>query len=108
MSKSATRLIPSAKSRSPGRPRKLERDSIVDAAIALVDEQGPDSLSMRALAKQLGVNHATLFNYFDSADEVQAAAIERLYAEIPPLPPGLGDKARLRFKKKKSFPKFLG
>jgi AcrR family transcriptional regulator len=73
--------------RNPGRPKKLTQSMIVDAAIELVDTTGPDGLSMRSLAKQLGVNHATLYNYFDNTDQIQAAAIDRLYSEIPPLPP---------------------
>jgi hypothetical protein len=38
----------------------LTRDRIVEAAIALVDEGGPDALTMRAVAQRLGAGAMSL------------------------------------------------
>ena len=42
--------IVKAASLRDGRPMKLGRDEIVEAALGLVDERGLDALNMRALA----------------------------------------------------------
>ncbi|MGH8239158.1 MAG: TetR/AcrR family transcriptional regulator [Steroidobacteraceae bacterium] len=68
---------------APGRPRKLTRERIIDGAVQLLDEQGFDALSMRSLALRLGINHATLYNYFDRIEDIEAQALESLMARVP-------------------------
>lgn len=57
---------------------KLSRDGIVDAALALVDEDGLEALSMRRLAARLGVEAMSLYNHIDGKAALLDALVERL------------------------------
>ncbi|HSQ21464.1 MAG TPA: helix-turn-helix domain-containing protein, partial [Coriobacteriia bacterium] len=46
------------------REQPLTRDEILAAALVIVDEGGPDALSMRKLASALGVEAMTLYHHF--------------------------------------------
>ena len=66
--------------RGPGRPRiPLER--IVDTALQIVDEQGADALSLRALADRLSSGTATLYRHVSGRAELMSAAYRRLIKE---------------------------
>lgn len=65
-----------------GRPRKLTADVVVDAAVALILEEGFAALSTRALAKRLGVRSSTLYSYFASVEEIADAAVSRMLDAI--------------------------
>jgi AcrR family transcriptional regulator len=69
--------------RSPGRPA-LPVDRIVTAALAIVDEQGADALSMRTLAQRLDSGTATLYRHFSGRAAVVAHVVDRVFgaAEI--------------------------
>lgn len=71
--------------RRPGPKPRLSRDKIVAAAI----EVGIDQVSMGAIASALGTSTAGLYRYFDSRDEIVAAALQKLLAAMP-LPPSDG------------------
>lgn len=63
---------------SRGRPRKLTAVAVVDAAVALIMEDGFASLSTRSLAQRLGVRSSTLYSYFASVEEIADAAVSRM------------------------------
>ncbi|MFC5646213.1 TetR/AcrR family transcriptional regulator C-terminal domain-containing protein [Kitasatospora cinereorecta] len=67
-----------------GRPSRalLSREIIARAALAVVDEDGPGGLTMRALADRLGVKAASLYNHVDGKDELLDAVAELVNAEI--------------------------
>lgn len=65
-----------------GRPRKLTVDAIVDAAVALIVEEGFAALSTRSLAMRLGVRSSTLYSYFESIEEIADAAVTRMLDDI--------------------------
>ncbi len=67
--------------RSPGRPR-LPREDIVAAALAILDEEGPDGLSLRALANRLESGTATLYRHFDSRADLLAAVVDRVLGDM--------------------------
>jgi AcrR family transcriptional regulator len=67
-------------SRPRGRPA-LPLDRILAAAFELVDEQGADALSMRALAQRLGSGTATLYRHFASRSELVALMVDRMLGE---------------------------
>ncbi|NJO06265.1 MAG: TetR/AcrR family transcriptional regulator [Chloroflexaceae bacterium] len=46
----------------------LTTESIVQAAIALIDEQGPESLSLASLASTFGVRSPSLYNHINGLD----------------------------------------
>ncbi len=66
-----------------GRPKKVTHQQIVDAALLTMEQEGFKSLSLRALARQLGINHATLYNYVDNIEAVEQDALSALMKRIP-------------------------
>jgi AcrR family transcriptional regulator len=53
-----------------GRPPKVNRQEVVDAAVALADEDGLDAVTIRAVAARLGVAPMTLYGHVASAGEL--------------------------------------
>jgi len=64
-----------------GRPR-LPTEAIVEAALCIVDEDGVEALSMRALAQRLNASTATLYRHFPSRAALVLAVMDRLLGEI--------------------------
>jgi len=56
----------------------LTLDGIVDAALAIVDEQGLEQLSMRKLGQRLGVEAMTLYHHVPSKDALLDRLVERV------------------------------
>lgn len=64
---------------------KLDRESIVAAALDLLDEAGLDGLSTRKLAARLGVKGPSLYWHVRNMGELYALMAEALLkAELPP------------------------
>lgn len=60
--------------------RGNHRELILDVALKQMSEHGSAGASMRALAKECGLNVASLYHYFPSKDELLAAVVaERQY-----------------------------
>src|SRR4249920_2950062 len=53
--------------------RRSARDAIVEAAWALVGEEGLAGLSLRDLARRAGISTPTVYAYFDSKDAIYDA-----------------------------------
>ena len=53
------------------------RERILDAALALVSEQGPQALTIRAIAKRVGVSHMVLYTYFENRAALVEAFVGR-------------------------------
>ena len=62
----------------PGPKPRFSRQQLVDVALALTDRDGFDALSLRAVARELGVTPMALYTYVDSSDELAAMVIEQL------------------------------
>ncbi|XRQ13621.1 TetR/AcrR family transcriptional regulator [Actinomadura welshii] len=60
------------------RARQLR--TLLDAARALVAEEGIEALSLAALARRVGLSRASLYEYFSSRDDLVAAIVEE---ELP-------------------------
>lgn len=60
----------------------LTSDSVVSAAVALLDERGPEALTIRALAASLGVGVTSLYWYVDSKEELLLLAVEHAAREF--------------------------
>lgn len=54
-------------------PKKISRDTVLEAAVAFIEAHGAAELSMRTLAAQLGVTPNALYRYFASKAELEAA-----------------------------------
>lgn len=60
---------------------RFSREQLVDAALAVVDEQGFAALSLRSVARHLGVGPMTLYTYVDSSEELGALVVDRLVTD---------------------------
>ena len=60
----------------------LSRDAIVERALAIIDSDGIDGLSMRKLAADLGVSGASLYHHFAGKDQILDEIIKQIYAQI--------------------------
>lgn len=61
--------------------RDTMRERIVDAALAIVHEMGPESLSIRSIAERMGVAHMSLYTYFANQGAILNALRERELAQ---------------------------
>ncbi|MGS0562163.1 TetR/AcrR family transcriptional regulator [Microbacterium aurugineum] len=77
--------------RKPGRP-PIPRQRIVDTALQIVDTDGAEALSLRALADRLSSSTATLYRHVDSRAELIGLVIDRMLADVD-LPPADDDDA---------------
>ena len=73
-------LRPKPPARAP-----LSRESIVDAAMGVLDEHGIDGLNMRRVAEALGTGPASLYAHVSGKDELLELMIDRVAAalEVP-------------------------
>jgi AcrR family transcriptional regulator len=85
--------------RAPERTKRrtpLNRERVLRAAVALADEGGFESLTMRKLAKELGVEAMSLYNHVANKDDLLDGMVDLVFAEIEP-PSSDGDwKAAMR------------
>ncbi len=65
---------------------------ILDGAVALIERDGPASLSMRRLGSELGVEGMAIYHHFQGRDELLAAMGDRLLEPLHELE--LGDDWR--------------
>jgi AcrR family transcriptional regulator len=81
----------------PGRPRVLTEEEVLDAALEVAREQGIARLSMRAVARRLGVPPMTVYGYVASKEALDVLVIDRILSgvQIPSADVGPWDE-RLR------------
>ncbi|WP_046471757.1 TetR/AcrR family transcriptional regulator, partial [Allosalinactinospora lopnorensis] len=67
-----------------GRPRTpiLTREGIRAAALALIDRDGLEGLSMRKLAQELDVQAASLYSHYKTKDELLGAIADEVTAGV--------------------------
>jgi AcrR family transcriptional regulator len=66
----------------PARGQGVTRDAILDAALALLDEDGNGGLTMRTLAARLGVTPMSLYHHVTDRAGLLRALSDRLYGEV--------------------------
>ncbi len=69
---------------------QLTRERVVSAAIELADRDGIDSLSMRKLAQDLGVEAMSLYTHVQSKNDLLNALADAVISQIP-IPADGGD-----------------
>jgi len=69
--------------------RRLDRRRILEAALAVVDRDGLEALSMRRLGSELGVDPMAIYHHVDGKDRLYDGIAELLWAEVAR--PGPGD-----------------
>jgi AcrR family transcriptional regulator len=86
---SAARRERKAAASAPAKP-PLTRDAIVDAALALIDADGLDGVSMRRVAQRLETGPASLYQHVSNKDELLELVLDRVSAEVAIPAPGVG------------------
>ena len=66
-----------------GRPRKLSHEAILQGAEELILREGTGALTLRSLGAQLGVQAPTLYTYFSNLEEIEEAALARIFGTVP-------------------------
>lgn len=69
-------------SAAPGREPRLSRDAILERALAVADAEGLDAVSVRRLARELGVTPMALYWHFDGKEALLHALGDRLLAGV--------------------------
>ena len=87
----ATPADPSEQPRVP-----LSRERVLRAAIALADAGGIEALSMRRLAKELGVEAMSLYNHVANKDDILDGIVDTVAAEVELPPDGVDWKTAIR------------
>jgi AcrR family transcriptional regulator len=65
----------------------LNQDRVLRAALVLADEAGVEALTMRRLAKELGVEAMSLYNHVPSKDALLNGIVNLVFEEIEPPSP---------------------
>jgi AcrR family transcriptional regulator len=60
----------------------LNRQLIVERAVQVLDEEGVDSITVRQLARRLGVRPMALYTYFKSKDEILTAIYDHVVSQL--------------------------
>lgn len=76
--------------------KRLSRAKIVEAALELADAQGSESLSMRALARNLGVDPMAVYRHFANKAELLGAMCDATVEQLTPLDPAGDWEPQLR------------
>lgn len=76
--------------RGGGSRERTNPEAIVAAAIAIIDDEGLDALTVRRLAAELGVAPMTVYSYVRGKEEILDLVVDRVAADIV-LPPTEGD-----------------
>lgn len=68
--------------KEPGPRRPLSRDRILATAIRLADREGVESMSMRRLGRELGVEAMSLYNHVHSKEDLIDGMVGVVFSEI--------------------------
>ena len=58
------------------------KGALIDAAMKLIDTNQTDTISLRRLAKEVGVTPSAVYNHFADKDSLMLAIKIRLYVEL--------------------------
>src|SRR5688572_5968979 len=72
----------SVRRRPRGPRRALTEDDILDAALTLLDEGGPNAATVRGIAAKVDVSPNAVYTYFPDKAAVFKALVERLLGEV--------------------------
>jgi AcrR family transcriptional regulator len=75
---------------------RLSRDRVLAAALALADAGGLESLTMRRLGEDLGVEAMSLYKHVTNKDDLVDGMVDLVFAEIELPPPGAEWRTAMR------------
>jgi AcrR family transcriptional regulator len=76
--------------------RPLSRARVLQAAIDLADERGIESLTMRRLGQELGVEAMSLYNHVANKDDILSGIVDLVIGGLEPSPAADDWKAAIR------------
>jgi AcrR family transcriptional regulator len=74
----------------------LNRERVLEAAVAIADRDGIAALSMRRLGRELGVEAMSLYNHVAGKEDLERGIVEVVLAEIESPRPGRDWKTEIR------------
>jgi len=74
----------------------LNRERVLRTAIALADESGIESLTMRRLGQALGVEAMSLYNHVANKDDILNGIVDLIVSDIEVPPSGTGWREAMR------------
>ena len=89
------RDLTSPTNKTPEPRQALSRERVLHAAIAVADQVGVESLTMRRLGQHLGVEAMSLYKHVASKDEILDGIVDLVISEIA-LPAGVDWKKAMR------------
>lgn len=78
-----TRFAARAARAEAGGRERLTRDRVIAGALALLDREGLEGLTMRALGRELGVDPMAAYHWFPDKRAILQAIAEAMLLEIP-------------------------
>jgi AcrR family transcriptional regulator len=69
------------------RPRSLSQAQLASAALAVIDREGLTGLTMRAVAKELGMSTMALYRYVTDRQELERLVVELVLGAVDTTPP---------------------
>lgn len=69
------------------RPRSLTEAQIATAALTVIDRDGLAALTMRAVAKELGMGTMSLYRYVDDRAQLEGLVVEQVLGAVDTTPP---------------------
>ncbi|HJF77014.1 MAG TPA: TetR/AcrR family transcriptional regulator, partial [Brevibacterium linens] len=82
---SSGRRSESGAARTRGQHAGLKPESIVRTAIAIADEEGLASVSMRRIGAELKVEAMALYHHFPNKGALLDAVVEQISTSVPPV-----------------------
>src|SRR5689334_11486362 len=71
-----------ARTRNPRGEGTRLRDEIVDGALHLVDAGGPEAVTLRAVAREVGISAPSIYDHFADREAILAAAVQHGFAQL--------------------------
>lgn len=78
------------------RRTQLTRERVVAAGVELADRDGVESISMRRLAQELGIEAMSLYTHVRNKDDLLDGMVDAVIGEIPTSVEGADWKTSLR------------
>jgi AcrR family transcriptional regulator len=78
------------------RAQPVSIEEIADTALAILDSDGLEALTMRRLADEIGVKPMTLYRYLPDKEAILAVVADRLWAPLLVIPEGESWRERVR------------
>src|SRR5262245_6561013 len=82
LSRPRSEVVMAVASRRPGRPARLSRDAVLEAAVRVADEGGLEALTMQRVAEAVGAEAMSLYRHVRNKEDLLDGIVDLVYAEI--------------------------